>query len=60
MRDGNEYKNRKWLVLKLHGSGHLQIILHLHKITECMKMTTSKIVFTFDTFFSTETTCTAM
>ena len=58
MRDGNEYKIRKLLVLKLHGSGHLQIILH--KITECMKMTTSKIVFTFDSFFSAETTCTAM
>jgi hypothetical protein len=25
-----------------------------------MKMTTSKIVFTFDAFFSAETTCTAM
>ena len=59
MRDGNEYKNRKWLVLKLHGSGHQQIILHLHKITECLKMTTFKIVFTFDGFFRAETTCTA-
>jgi hypothetical protein len=24
--DGNEYEIRKWLVLKYHGSGHLQII----------------------------------
>ena len=23
IRDGNEYKIRKWLVLKFHGSGHL-------------------------------------
>jgi hypothetical protein len=45
IRDGNEYKIRKWLVLKFHGSGHLQIILHLNKITECLKMTTFKIVF---------------
>jgi hypothetical protein len=59
IRDGNEYKIRKWLVLELHGSGHLQIILHLNKITECLKMTTFKIVFTFDVFFSAETTCTA-
>ena len=59
IRDGNEYKIRKWLVLKFHGSGHLQIILHLNKITECLKMTTFKIVFTFDVFFSAETTCTA-
>ena len=27
-----------------------QIILHLNKITECLKMTTFKIVFTFDVF----------
>ena len=33
-----------------------QIILHLNKITECLKMTTFKIVFTFDVFLSTETT----
>jgi len=33
-----------------------QIILHLNKITECLKMTTFKIVFTFDVFFSAETT----
>ena len=59
IRDGNEYKNRKRLVLKFHGSGHLQIILHLDKITECLKMTTFKIVFTFDGFFSAEVTCTA-
>ena len=51
IQDGNEYKIRKWLVLKFHGSGHLQIILHLNKITECLKMTTFKIVFTFDGFF---------
>jgi hypothetical protein len=51
IRDGNEYKIRKWLVLKLHGSGHLQIILHLNKIAECLKITTFKIVFTFDGFF---------
>jgi hypothetical protein len=57
--DGNEYKIRKWLILKLHGSGHLQIVLHLNKITECLKMTTFKIVFTSDVFFSAETTYTA-
>ena len=45
--------------LKFHGSGHLQIILHLNKITKCLKMTTFKIVFTFDVFFSAETTRTA-
>jgi hypothetical protein len=33
-----------------------QIILHLNKITECLKMTTFKIVFTLDGFFSAETT----
>ena len=54
IRDGNEYKIWKWLVLKFHGSG--QIILHLNKITECLKMTTFKIVFTFDVFLSAETT----
>ena len=32
-----------------------QIILHLNKITECLKMTTFKIVFTFDVFVSAET-----
>jgi hypothetical protein len=58
IRDGNEYKIWKRLVLEFHGSGHLQIILHLNKI-ECLKMTTFKIVFTFDVFFSAETTCTA-
>ena len=51
IRDGNEYKIQKWLVLKFHGSGHLQIILHVNKITECLKMTTFKIVFTVDVFF---------
>jgi hypothetical protein len=56
IRDGNEYKIRKWLVLKFHGSDHLQIILHLNKITECLKMTTFKYVFTFDVCFSAETT----
>ena len=30
--------------------GHLQIKLHLNKITECLKMTTFKSVFTFDAF----------
>ena len=59
IRDGNEYKIWKRLVLEFHGSGHLQIILHLSKITEYLKMTTFKIVFTFDAFFSAETTCTA-
>jgi hypothetical protein len=29
-----------------------QIILHLNKITECLKITTFKIVFIFDVFFS--------
>jgi hypothetical protein len=33
-----------------------QIILHLNKITECLKITTFKIVFTLDVFFSAETT----
>ena len=33
-----------------------QIILHLNKITECLKMTTFKIVFTLDGFFIAETT----
>ena len=28
-----------------------QIILHLNNITECLKMTTFKIVFTLDVFF---------
>ena len=50
IRDGNKYKIRKRLVLEFPGSGHLQIILHLDKITECLKMTTFKIVFTFDVF----------
>jgi hypothetical protein len=31
-----------------------QIILHLNKITECLKMTTFKIVFNLDVFFSAE------
>jgi hypothetical protein len=48
IRDGNEYIIRKWLVLKFHGSGHLQILIHLNKITECLKMTTFKIVFTYN------------
>ena len=51
IRDGNEYKIRKWLVLKFHGSDHQQIILHLNKIAECLKMTTFKIMFSFDVFF---------
>jgi hypothetical protein len=51
-----EYEIRKWLVLTFHGSGYLQIILHLNKITECLKMTSFKIVFTFDVFFSAEPT----
>ena len=59
IRDGNEYKIRKWLVLEFHGSGHLQIILHLNKITECLKMTTFKIVFTFDVFLVLKPQCTA-
>jgi hypothetical protein len=33
-----------------------KIILHLNKITECLKITTFKIVFTFDVFFCAETT----
>jgi tRNA A37 threonylcarbamoyladenosine dehydratase len=33
-----------------------QIILSLNKITECLKITTFKIVFTFDVLFSAETT----
>jgi ribosomal protein S27E len=52
-------KSGNLLVLKCHGSGHLQIILHLNKITKCSKMTTFKVVFTFDVFFSAETTLTA-
>ena len=59
IRDGNKYKIWKWLVLKFHGSVHLQIILPLNKITECLKITPFKIAFTFDVFFSAETTCTA-
>jgi hypothetical protein len=59
IRDGNEYKIRKWLVLQFHGSDHLQIILHLNKITECLKMTTFKIVFTFDVFLVLKPQCTA-
>jgi hypothetical protein len=58
IRDGNEYKTWKWLVYEVHGSGHLQIILHLNKMTNCLKITTFKIVFTFDVFFSAETKCT--
>jgi hypothetical protein len=56
IRDGNKYIIRKWLFLKFHGSGHLQFILHLNKITECLKMTTFKIMFTLDVFVSAETT----
>jgi hypothetical protein len=26
IRDGNEHKIRKWLVLKFHGSGHLLLV----------------------------------
>ena len=37
---------------RISGFAHLQIILHLNKITECLRMTTFKIVFTFDVFFS--------
>jgi hypothetical protein len=59
IRDGNEYKIWKWLVLKFHDSGHLQIILHLNKITICLKMTTFKIVLSFEVLFSAEATCTA-
>jgi hypothetical protein len=33
-----------------------QITLHLNKLTECLKMTTFKIVFTLDVLFSAETT----
>jgi hypothetical protein len=58
-RKSSKYKIRKWLVLKFHGSGHPQIILHLNKITECLKMTPFKIAFTFDVFLSAETTRTA-
>ena len=36
-----------------------QIILHLNKITECLKMTTFKIVFTFDVFLVLKPQCTA-
>ena len=43
---------------RISGFAHLQIILHLNKITECLKMTTFKIVFAIDVFFSPETTCT--
>ena len=37
----------------------LAIFQIINKITECLKMTTFKIVFTFDLLFSAETTCTA-
>ena len=56
IRNGNEYKIRKWLVLNFMVLAIYQIILHLNKITECLKMTTFKIVFTFDVFVSAETT----
>jgi hypothetical protein len=36
-----------------------QIILHLNKIKECLKMTTFKIVFTFDVFLVLKPQCTA-
>jgi hypothetical protein len=36
-----------------------QIILHLNKITECLKITTFKIVFTFDLFLVLKPQCTA-
>jgi hypothetical protein len=36
-----------------------QIILHLNKITECLKITTFKIVFTFDVFLVLKPQCTA-
>ena len=36
-----------------------QIILHLNKITECLKMTTFKIVFTLDVFWVLKPQCTA-
>ena len=36
-----------------------KIILHLNKITECLKMTTFKIVFTFDVFLVLKPQCTA-
>ena len=44
-------KKKNFMVLAIY-----QIILHLNKITECLKMTTFKIVFTLDVFFSAETT----
>ena len=61
IRDGNEYKIRKWLVLKFQFMvlSIYQIILHLNKITECLKMTTFKIVFTFDVFLVLKPQCTA-
>jgi hypothetical protein len=37
-------------------NGFKNNILHLNKITECLKITTFKIVFTLDVFFSAETT----
>jgi hypothetical protein len=36
--------------------GIYQIILHINKITEYLKMTTLKTVLTFDVFLSAETT----
>ena len=52
-RDREIEKN---LYIKRQDTVIYQIILHLDKITECLKMTTFKIVFTLDVFFSTETT----
>ena len=57
IRDGNEYKIRKWLVLKFHGSGHLEIILHLNQ--NVWKWPLSKLCLRLMFFFSAETTCTA-
>ena len=44
-------KSGNFMVLSIY-----QIILHLNKITKCLKMTTFKIVFTIDVFYSAETT----
>jgi hypothetical protein len=43
IRDGNEYKIRKWLVLKFHGSGHLPN----HILTVSIEETTKQLKITF-------------
>ena len=57
IRDGNEYKIRKWLVLKFHGSGHLEIILHLNQ--NVWKWPLSKLCLLLMFFLVLKPKCTA-